>query len=188
MSTFSVDVYVDPAVGTVGEEWNMQNAFNFYDVTSTGSGNVTVGGDTTKTFSFVCRKTTDNIWTLGRNSGTPVPIAIDQAGWYTLITEWTETPDGIVDYNWIDDGMTRHEVGPGVNVLWTTATSYSPRYMWLFGDGADPISKTVAIDNASFQLASTSGAIPEPASVAIWSVIGLAFFGVGFRRPRRRRG
>lgn len=179
-ATFSVDVYIDPADGEVGDQWNMQNAFNFYDVTSSTSGKP-LGSNQLKTFSFICKKVDSGTWTLGRNSGTPLPISITTAGWYTMITEWTETPGGIVDYNWIDDGTTLYEVGPGVNVLGTTAASYSPRYMWLFGDETDSNDKTVAIDNASFTLAQT---IPEPASVAIWMLLGMS--AVGLVRGRRK--
>jgi hypothetical protein len=144
---FSVDVYIDPAVGDVDEQWDMQVAFDFHNP------------NTTKTFSFVCKKIAADTWTLGRNSGEPEPISISEAGWYTMSTEWTETANGIVDYNYIYHGSETWEVGSGVNVLNQTAEDYSPRYMWLFG--YDDISKTVAIDNSSFQV------VPEPASLGM---------------------
>lgn len=137
-TTWSVDVYVDPAAGEVGDSWTMQQALTFLMADGTTT--------YTKTFSFVSKKTGPNTWTLGRKSGTPSPINIIQAGWYTMITEWTETVNGIVDYNYISDGTTMWPAGSSVNVLNKTADRYRPRYMWLYG--TDGISKTVAIDNA----------------------------------------
>lgn len=161
---FSVDVYIDPAVGAVGEQWSMQVGFNFHN-----AANATTA---IKTFSFMCKKVAEDTWTLGRNSGTPVPISISDAGWYTLSTEWTETENGIVDYNYIYHGSTKYEVGPGVNVLNQTADHYSPRYLWLFG--YDDISKTVAIDNSRFEV------VPEPTALGLLALGGLVLV--------RRRG
>jgi hypothetical protein len=164
----SVDVYVDPAVGAVGEKWSMQVALNFYNAANA----ITA----TKTFSFVCNKTAPGEWTLGRNSGTPLPISITEAGWYTMSTEWTETDNGIVDYNFLHHGSVQYEVGSGVNVLNQTADHYATRYMWLFG--GDNISKTVAIDNSSFEI------VPEPATMAL---LGVGLVGLLRRRKAQKQ-
>ena len=157
---YSVDVYLDPSTYVNGDQWDMQVSMSI-----NGDGVTTDNGY--KTFSFVC-KMADGTLTLGRNSGTPSPIIVSEAGWYTMSTEWTETANGLVDYNYIYHNGTQYEVGVGVNNVNLTGASYDTGYQWLFG--YDDKDHTVAIDNATFEV---TGVVPEPATLALLGLGGL---------------
>lgn len=82
-----VDVYIDPAMGNIGEGWALDNALNGDDGVWEEAGGVGA------------LKATDGNWWLaadGDGGGYPGPstggvgLMIDTAGWYTIESQWVE--------------------------------------------------------------------------------------------------
>ncbi len=85
-----VDVYIDPAMGSIGNGWALDNALNGND------------GDWEEAGGVGAIKATDGNWWLaadGDGGGYPGPasggvgLMINTAGWYTIESQWVENSD-----------------------------------------------------------------------------------------------
>lgn len=172
----SLDVYIDPNAGSIGDGWYLDNAVNGNDGAWEEAGGVGV------------LKATDGNWWLTADAdgasyqGPPeggVGLEIDSAGWYTIVSEWVANVDGLtVDRNtYVYDDM-GSELYSNLNLQQVDLADIGGhRYGWIaFSGQGNPL--TLAIDNSSLE----TGAVPEPASLVL---LGLGAVGIaGFRRRR----
>jgi hypothetical protein len=141
----SLDIYIDPAAGAVGDGWFLDNAVNDNTGTWTEAGGVGA------------LKATDGFWWVAADAdggGYPGPasggvgLQITAAGWYTIVSEWVENGDGLtVDrdtYIYDSGGLLLYSnLNPQNENL---ATIGGHRYGWLAGNA--PTSMVLAIDNS----------------------------------------
>ncbi len=197
----SIDVYIDPSAGAVGDGW-------FWDAAICNeSGNWGRGG------GFGVQKTADDTWSLGSEDDyggfdyvgytswathtNTTPLTITSAGWFTLRTQWLPSGDGLR----VDQINTVYDAGG--TELWTDTlprcmsltpgeddTAGGMNYSWLGAQGpryegevsprtGQPIvhnsMTTLAIDNVYAE-------IPEPATLALLALGAAA----GLARRRRK--
>ncbi|MHC5007874.1 MAG: hypothetical protein ACYTGF_11005 [Planctomycetota bacterium] len=140
-----LDVYIDPAAGSIGDGWFLDNAVNDN------------AGSWTEAGGVGALKATDGFWWVaadadgGAYPGPPsggVGLKITSAGWYTIVSEWNANPDGLtVDRNTFiyDSGGTL--LYSNYNLQLESILNYGGhRYGWLAGNA--PTSMTLAIDNS----------------------------------------
>ena len=156
--TQSIDIYIDPAMGAVGDYWDMEVTLE------DDEGNGGYGE-----FNFQGQKTSEGYF-IGRH--TPA-YEVTAAGWYTFATMWTEGATELLDSHTITGpGGFYADLGdmagaqPALNPNGATAG-----YMWIFGRESSSLS--LAIDNISYT--------PEPATMSLLALGGLALL------KRRRR-
>lgn len=170
----SLDVYIDPAVGAIGDGWFLDNAVN--DNTGVWEEAGGVGAE----------KTASGTWSIGADADgggyLGGGIDITKAGWYTIVSDWAANGDGLtVDRNTFiyDSGgaLLYSDFNPAQVSL---ANIGGWRYGWLArstGNGLE-----IPIDNSQLDV------VPEPATLAVWSLLGLTAVGAGcWRRHRRSR-
>lgn len=168
--TQSLAIYIDPAAGSVGDRWFLDNALQ----QDTG-GWLEAGG-------VGAEKTASGVWSVAADyDGAGYPgggIDITLAGWYTIESEWIELGSEVQRLTRIFDSSD--------NLLYDDASP--PPYQdladvggWMYGwvglaSGSGSNGFTLAIDNSSLT------AIPEPGTVVL---LGLGLTGVAWRRRRQ---
>jgi hypothetical protein len=184
----SLDVYIDPAAGSVGDGWFLDNA-----VSDNLNDNLGIAdpSDWREAGGVGALKATDGFWWItadadgaayqGPASG-GVGLQITQADWYTIVSEWNANPDGLtVDRDTFIYNSSGSQLYSDLNPQQVSLTGAYPmggnRYGWLAANS--PTSMTLAIDNSRLTVA------PEPASLAL---LGIAATFGSFVVRRRRRG
>ncbi len=179
----SLDVYIDPSAGAIGDGWYLDNAVN--DNLNDSSGIASASSDWREAGGVGALKATDGNWWITADAdgasyqGPPeggVGLQITQAGWYTIVSDWVANPDGLtVDRNTYIYDDQGNELYSSINAQQVPLTGAYPiggtRYGWLAA--TDGTTLTLAIDNSSL-------AVPEPTSAAL-----LALTSLGFLRRRR---
>lgn len=167
----SLDIYIDPAQGNVGDGWFLDNAL--YD----DSGSWLEGG------GVGAEKTGASTWSVAADwDGAAYPgggIEITEAGWYTIVSEWTEEGTQVGRDTYIYDAA-------GVEIYSATLQSGQQDltdaggwgYGWV-GRSTAPAGFTLAIDNSQLE-------VPEPATLALLGA-GLSSLAVLRRRRAVRR-
>jgi len=174
----SLDIYVDPANGTIGDGWFLDNA-----VSDTSGVWIEAGG--------VGAELTASGWAIaadGDGGGYPGGgITITTAQWLTIVSEWLE--NGLyVDRNtyiYDSNGVLLYSSLNPNQVLLADIGGWN--YGWLaFASGN---SLTLPIDNSTLTIYSPPppppAPVPEPGSMLAWSMGLLAM--AGAVRIRRRR-
>jgi hypothetical protein len=168
--TQSLDIYIDPAAGSVGDRWFLDNAIQ----QDTG-GWLEAGG-------VGAEKTAAGVWSLAADyDGAGYPgggIQITSAGWYTIESEWVEVGLEV-------QRMTR--IYDNVGALLYDDTALPPFQNladvggWMYGwvglaSGSASSGFTLAIDNSGLT------AVPEPGAALL---LGLGLAGVAAHRRGR---
>lgn len=143
----------------------------------------------------------------GWGSGTPY-LSVEFDTWQVGDTEHgfnvgvngTDVPGGFINFDLITDGQTvsapveiSYDPDNGVSLtvdntpvftdLATPGFTGDDNFTFNFGARTGGATETLLIDNLNI----TTAAVPEPASVAIWTLIGLAGAGFGLFRWRRKK-
>jgi hypothetical protein len=172
--TQSLDIYIDPLQGNVGDGWFLDNAL--YSNTGTW---LEAGG-------VGARKTAVGVWSLvADEDGASYPVStnpatdldITVAGWYTIESTWVEEAGEVARWTYIYDD---------VGTLLYSDTLPHPRhdlsevggwgYGWV-GRSTAPAGFTLAIDNSQLD------AVPEPGTTIL---LGVGLAGLGATRRARR--
>jgi len=170
----SLDIYIDPDQGNVGDGWFIDSAL--YD--NSGAW-LEAGG-------IGARKTAEGVWSLvADEDGAGYPLDTDpstdlditSAGWFTIVSEWKEEAGQVARWTYVYDS--------GGNLLYSDTLPH-PRpdlsevggwgYTWV-GRSTAPAGFTLAIDNSRLTT------LPEPGAAAL---LGLGLAGLGARRRSRR--
>lgn len=168
----SLDIYIDPSQGVVGDGWFLDNAL----YSNTGSW-LEAGG-------VGAEKTAAGVWSLAADwDGASYPgggIDISVAGWYTIVSEWTEEGTKVGRNTYIyDSGGTEIYSATLQSGQQDLADAGGWGYGWV-GRSSAPAGFTLAIDNS---LLTT---VPEPGTAMLIGM-GLAGLGVVRRRARSTR-
>lgn len=176
----SLDIYIDPAAGDVGDGWFLDNAVSDNLNNSIG---ISGSSDWREGGGVGALKATDGNWWVaadadggayqGPASG-GVGLKIDTAGWYTILSEWVANGDGLtVDRNTYIYNSSGVELYSNLNSQQVPLTGAFPiggnRYGWLAANS--PTSMTLAIDNSVLTV--NDPAVPEPTALLVW--VGLGF-------------
>jgi hypothetical protein len=188
--TTSVDIYLniaggwandtrfdfDSAIGNSAGGFNRDFIFNagFYNDSGDGS-----PGDGTSRFVISASNNSQPGSAFAKNPGR-APIAISSTGWYTFEHHFYDNLGVLaVDMSIFDSS----------NILVNSWTLSDPldliagiggnRYGWFDYNQFSPL----AFDNAELSLATAP--VPEPASLIVWSLLGLTISGAGWWRRKR---
>lgn len=174
----SLDIFIDPNAGSVGDGWFLDNAVN-----STGGSWLEAGG-------VGAQKTASGVWSVAADAdGGGYPgggLAIDTAGWYRIVSEWVDNgnlkggTDPAIDRNTYIYNAGGTLLYSNENLAQTSLTGLGGwRYGWLAQSNDPGSAMTLAIDNSVLEVAG----VPEPATLGL---VGLGLAGIAFARRRRR--
>jgi hypothetical protein len=165
----SLDIYIDPSQGNIGDGWFLDNAL----YSNTGSW-LEAGG-------VGAEKTAAGTWSLAADwDGASYPgggIDVTTAGWYTIMSEWTEEGTKVGRNTYVYDSL-------GTEIYSATLQSGQQDianaggwgYGWV-GRSTAPAGFTLAIDNSSLTT------VPEP---GVATLFGLGIAGLAWRSRRDR--
>jgi hypothetical protein len=165
----SLDIYIDPSQGNIGDGWFLDNAL----YSNTGSW-LEAGG-------VGAEKTAAGTWSLAADwDGASYPgggIDVTTAGWYTIVSEWTEEGTKVGRNTYVYDSL-------GTEIYSATLQSGQQDianaggwgYGWV-GRSTAPAGFTLAIDNSSLTT------VPEP---GVATLFGLGIAGLAWRSRRDR--
>jgi hypothetical protein len=193
--TTSIDIYLNMGAGLAddsrfdyssaisGSDGNFLRDFVFNAGFYTSSDNTGPGAGSDR---FVISASNN----AGRNNSFPMnpgndPIAITQTGWYTFQDHFYDN-NGVLNVD-----LSIYDASHTLINTWTLGTDSissvgGNRYGWFVDEGDNPpVIASLAIDNVSLALAA-AGAVPEPASMVTWALLGLTICGGAARWKRKR--
>ncbi len=178
--TQSIDVYIDTAAGIVGDKWNLDFGIRrasdgtWLDDTGLGAGKASDGW-------YVDYTGNGGSYNVPLGSGTK----IDTSGWYTIGVVWTAGSSFLNRHVFVEP-LNGAEIYSYDNTKTYQGLALDPAhqpggpdYAWF---SQLTMSDGLAVDNATL----ITSSVPEPASVIVWSLLGLTIGGAGWWRRHKR--